>query len=105
MMATTKRKIHFMMHTQFYHMKLLGPLFRRMGVIEVPRPGPKKMQEFMEKTRQLLRDGELICMFPEGGVSGNGLILRFKSFVPRGYSVITPPWLSIRTAISLWTEG
>ena len=87
MMAITKRKIHFMMHTEFYHMKFFGPLFRRMGVIEVPRPGPKKMLEFMEKTRQLLRDGELICMFPEGGVSGNGLILRFK----KGLSRMLPP--------------
>ena len=62
MMAITKRKIHFMMHTQFYRMKFWGPLFRRMGVIEVPGPGPKKMQEFMRKTTQLLQDGELICM-------------------------------------------
>ena len=45
------------------------------------------MLEFMEKTKQLLRDGELICMFPEGGVSGNGLILRFK----KGLSRMLPP--------------
>ena len=57
MMAVTKRKIHFMMHTEFYHMKFWGPLFRRMGVIEVPGPGPKKMLAFMQKTKQLLRDG------------------------------------------------
>ncbi len=41
------------------------------------------MRAFVEEVRDHLRKGDLVCMFPEGGVSGNGLILRFKRGIAR----------------------
>lgn len=79
-MGMTKRKVHVMMHRRFFRSKFFMPVFRRFGFIEVPQSNhPKEMQAFFENTRQLLRDGNLICVFAEGGVSENGLISNFKN--------------------------
>ena len=84
LMALTRRHIRFMIHEQFYRKKYLNWLFRRCKVIEVPNAGKaKQMQHFVKEVRQILQDGNLVCMFPEGGVSGNGLILRFKKGIAR----------------------
>lgn len=79
-MGLSKRKIHFMMHHHFYRGKYFNWLFRKMGVIEVPAAvHTKKMQKFLQITQELLRNGEVVCAFPEGGVSENGLISHFKN--------------------------
>ncbi len=84
LIGLTNRRIHFMMHSEFYNMRYLHSVWVRMNVIQVPTSGhPKKMQEFLEKTRELLRNGELVCVFPEGAVSGNGLIMQFKKGLSR----------------------
>ena len=84
LMALTKRHVRFMIHEQFYRKPLLNWLLRSCKVIEVPNAGKaKQMQGFVKEVRQILQDGNLVCMFPEGGVSGNGLILRFKKGIAR----------------------
>jgi len=80
----TKRHVHVMMQEDFFRIKILNKIFRRCGVIEVPNAGKvKPMQDFIIKVRGELSAGHVICMFPEGGVSGNGLILRFKKGIAR----------------------
>ena len=83
-MGMTKRKVHIMMHRNFFRSKFFMPVFRRFGFIEVPQSNhPKEMQALFQKTQQLLRDGELVCVFAEGGVSENGLISNFKNGILR----------------------
>lgn len=79
-MALTKRKIHFLMHRRFYMSKYFNWMFRKCGVIPVPPSfHSKKMQEFLKTVQDVLRKGEIVCTFPEGGVSENGLISNFKN--------------------------
>ncbi len=79
-MGMTKRKVHIMMHSNFFRSKFFMTVFRRFGFIEVPKANhPKEMQALFQKTQQLLREGELVCVFAEGGVSENGLISNFKN--------------------------
>ena len=79
-MALTKRKIHFLMHRRFYDAKYFNWMFRKCGVIPVPPSfHSKKMQEFLKTVQDVLRNGEIVCAFPEGGVSENGLISNFKN--------------------------
>ena len=84
LMGLTKRHVHFLMHHEFYNMPVLHYIFKRIGVIEVP-PGnhPKAMEDFFATVRDKLRSGYIVCVFPEGGVSGNGLICRFKSGISK----------------------
>ena len=84
LMGLTGRHIHFLMHRSFYRKPGLRWLCRRIGVIEVPESRhPKEMQELFARVENLLRKGRLVCIFPEGEVSGNGLIRQFKSGIPR----------------------
>ena len=79
-MGMTRRKVHIMMNSHFFRAKFFMPVFRRFGFIEVPQSNhPKEMQSLFQKTQQLLREGKLVCVFAEGGVSENGLISNFKS--------------------------
>lgn len=85
------RRIRFMMHEDFFRKAFPG-LLKRLGVIPVPSSRhPKQMREFVRTTRDLLAKGELVCMFPEGGVSGNGLALRFKN----GVRQVLPPGIDV----------
>lgn len=94
LIGLSKRRIHFLMQSEFYNMKYFHLLFKRMGVIQVPPAGhPKQMRKFLERIRTLLRQGEFICVFPEGGVSGNGLIMQFKN----GFSRMLPDDIEVPT--------
>ena len=71
-------------------------IFWYLGVIKVPNlRRPKAMQRFFERSRAELRKGGVLCLFPEGGISGNGGLMRFKSGVapllPAGVQVSVIP--------------
>ncbi len=84
--ASTSRNIHFLMHEDYYKNPFLHPFARMMGFIEVPAGGPRRLQDMFEKIRKTLRDGEVVCVFPEGKVTRNGLTDDFKA----GYSRMLP---------------
>ncbi|MBX3432473.1 MAG: MFS transporter [Pirellulales bacterium] len=48
-----------------------------MGVIPILRT-PKAARGAIETARQALRDGELVCIFPEGGVTRSGQLQPFR---------------------------
>lgn len=61
--------------------RLLNWIFARAGVITVP-PGPST--QWLRGTVKALQGGELICVFPEGGISRTGQLMRIQ----RGYELI-----------------
>lgn len=78
--ACTERKVYFMMHEDYYNLPLLHSFARWARFIKVPAPQkPKQMQELFAKVRGLLEDGNIVCVFPEGGISSNGIMQGFKS--------------------------
>jgi acyl-[acyl-carrier-protein]-phospholipid O-acyltransferase/long-chain-fatty-acid--[acyl-carrier-protein] ligase len=89
--VSTPRKIRFMMHESFYRYPLLYPLVKWAGFIEVPQAKPKKLRQLFQKTRRILRDGEIVCVFPEGGITRNGIMSGFK----KGVSTMIPDNLEV----------
>lgn len=89
--SCTSRNIHFLMHEDYYKNPLLHPFARMMGFIEVPAAGPRRMQEMFGKVQNALRAGEIVCIFPEGKVTRNGLTDDFKA----GYSRMLPDDLDV----------
>ena len=83
--ACTSRRVRFLMHEDYYRIPFLYPLARFLGFIEVPR-GIKRLKTMIETVRQALRDGEVVCVFPEGKITRNGLMDEFSG----GYSVMLP---------------
>jgi len=54
-------------------------LARIMGAIPISRRSPKAAHKSIEIARQALNDGELVCIFPEGGISRSGTLQEFRS--------------------------
>ena len=53
-------------------------LARVMGAIPICPRNPKVAQKSIETARKALNNGELVCLFPEGGVSRSGTLQRFR---------------------------
>ena len=90
--AFSRRKVRFMVHTSLVSFLPISWIFRYLGVIEVPNMRrPKAMIKFFENTQKRLRRGEILCFFPEGAISGNGSLMRFRS----GVQPLLPPELDV----------
>ncbi len=87
----TSRPVHFMMHETFYRYPLLYPFVKWAGFIEVPAARPKQLHQLFLKTHELLRKGEIVCVFPEGGITHNGIMMNFR----KGISSMIPPDLEV----------
>lgn len=53
-------------------------LAKIMGAIPISR-NPKAARKAVETAREALNDGELVCIFPEGGISHSGTLQKFRS--------------------------
>ncbi len=75
-----------------------NPLLRRWGefwgAIYVST-GPKSIRKALETAREALRRGELVCVFPEGGVGRTGQIQGFRPGVMRILEGIDVPVVPI----------
>lgn len=90
------RPVRFMIQEGVLDFLPIKFIFWYLGVIKVPNlRHPKAMQRFFEISRAELRQGKVLCLFPEGGISGNGGLMRFKSGVapllPAGVQVSVIP--------------
>jgi len=63
-----------------------------MGFIEVPNPTkPKGIKEAVRRTREALENGDLVCIFPEGKLTRNGVMDEFK----KGFNLMIPKDMDI----------
>ena len=76
--ACTTRPIRFMMHESFFRNWFMRPLYKAAGFLEVPSGKPKRLKRLLDKTRAALANGEIVCVFPEGDITRNGLMSEFK---------------------------
>lgn len=76
--GATSRPVRFMMHESFNRATWLRTLCRAAGFLEVPSNKPKKLQQLFARTREMLRNGEIICVFPESNVTRNGVMSGFR---------------------------
>lgn len=76
--ACTTRPIRFMMHEVFFRNRLMKPLYKAAGFLEVPSGKPKRLKRLFEKTRAALAKGDIVCVFPEVDITRNGSMSEFK---------------------------
>jgi acyl-[acyl-carrier-protein]-phospholipid O-acyltransferase/long-chain-fatty-acid--[acyl-carrier-protein] ligase len=90
----TPRPIRFIVYEGIYRLPLLYPIFRCLGAIPI---SPKAAKDAVRAAIDLIEQGEIVCLFPEGELSRSGMLLRLK----RGYELIArgakcpvvPVWL------------
>ncbi|MGE8375760.1 MAG: 1-acyl-sn-glycerol-3-phosphate acyltransferase, partial [Diaphorobacter nitroreducens] len=80
LMAASPRPIYFIMDHRLFRIPVLGALFRLAKAIPV---APQKddaatYEAAFERAAQVLKDGDLLAIFPEGGITRDGQLQAFK---------------------------
>uniref|UniRef100_UPI002623E1CD 1-acyl-sn-glycerol-3-phosphate acyltransferase n=1 Tax=Oleiagrimonas sp. TaxID=2010330 RepID=UPI002623E1CD len=80
LMACVRRPVRFVMDYRIYRMPVLKSLFRMAGAIPIAgrREDPALLQAAFEAIDQALTAGEVVCIFPEGGLTLDGQIAAFR---------------------------
>lgn len=85
LMAASPRPITFVMDHRIFKTPLLGLLFKLAKAIPIaPRAeDPAVYDAAFERAAQVLRDGDLLAIFPEGAITRDGTLQAFKPGVMR----------------------
>ena len=80
LMAASPRPIRFIMDHRIFRVPVLGWLFRLAKAIPI---APQKVDAHAYETafaeaRRVLDEGDLLCIFPEGGITRDGTLQPFK---------------------------
>ncbi|RYX92276.1 MAG: MFS transporter [Comamonadaceae bacterium] len=80
LMAASPRPIRFVMDHRIFRIPVLGALFRLAKAIPIaPRAeDPAAYEAAFEAAAQVLREGDLLAIFPEGGLTKDGALQEFK---------------------------
>ncbi len=78
-MTAVDRPVRFLMARNIYRKPHIRPLARLAGAVPVSyADGPHALQRSLAEARAVLRRGEVLGVFPEGGISPHGFMLRFR---------------------------
>jgi 1-acyl-sn-glycerol-3-phosphate acyltransferase len=83
LMAASPRPIRFIMDHKIFRIPVLGAMFRLAKAIPV---APQKVdaatyERAFAEAKRVLDDGDLLCIFPEGGITQDGSLQPFKGGV------------------------
>ncbi len=83
LMAASPRPIHFLMDHRIFKVPVLGWLFRLAKAIPIApqKDDPQAYEAAFEAATDALRQGELLAIFPEGGITRDGQLQPFKGGV------------------------
>jgi acyl-[acyl-carrier-protein]-phospholipid O-acyltransferase/long-chain-fatty-acid--[acyl-carrier-protein] ligase len=77
LLLTSSRPIRIVVYAGNFQQKWLQSLARLYGVIMLGTT-PKALMAALRTAREALQNGELVCIFPEGGISRSGQVQSFK---------------------------
>ncbi len=85
LMAMSPRPIRFVMDHRIFRVPVLSWLFRQVKAIPIAsaKEDPQMMAQAFDEVSAALRDGQLVCIFPEGRISDDGELKLFRTGVTR----------------------
>ena len=83
LMAASPRPIRFIMDHRIFRVPVLGWLFRLAKAIPIApqKEDPAAYEEAFAQAVQVLREGDLLAIFPEGAITRDGTLQPFKGGV------------------------
>ena len=84
-LGSIRRPVRFVMYYKIYNLPLLKPLFRAAKAIPIAgaREDPEILARAFEEIDRELAAGQLVCVFPEGGITRDGTIQPFRPGVEK----------------------
>src|SRR5579884_22724 len=79
----THRFIRFLIWKPYFELKLAKPFFRTLQAIPIHPGSPKEALKSLHRAGDELNQGELVCIFPEGGLTRTGHVQAFQRGVER----------------------
>ncbi|MFN7777914.1 MAG: MFS transporter [Betaproteobacteria bacterium] len=85
LMAASPRPIRFVMDLSIFRIPVLSWMFRQAKAIPIAsaKQDPAMMERAFERVSEELRDGNLVCIFPEGRLTDTGELYPFRPGVTR----------------------
>jgi 1-acyl-sn-glycerol-3-phosphate acyltransferase len=80
-----RRPVRFIMYYKIFNVPVLKWVFKAAKAIPVAgyKEDPEMFEQAFKSVREALADGDLVCIFPEGGLTPDGTLQEFKSGVER----------------------
>ncbi|MCM5681793.1 MFS transporter [Schlegelella sp. S2-27] len=80
LMAASPRPIVFIMDHRIFRIPVLGWLFKLAKAIPIAsqKDDPATYERAFAEAERVLRDGDLLCIFPEGAITRDGTLQEFK---------------------------
>jgi 1-acyl-sn-glycerol-3-phosphate acyltransferase len=78
--GSIKRPIRFVMHYKIFQIPMLSFILRTANAIPIAdaKEDSALMEQAFDKISQSLKEGELVCIFPEGKITSTGELNSFK---------------------------
>ncbi|GLQ93388.1 MFS transporter [Dyella acidisoli] len=85
LMANLRRPARFVMYYKIFNVPLLHFVFKTAKAIPIAgqKEDPAVLQRALDEVDAALADGEVVCIFPEGGLTKDGNIAPFRSGVDK----------------------
>ena len=84
LIASIDRPIRFLMFRGSYEHPLVKPFAKILGVIPIASDqGPREMIHSLRQATEALKNGELVCIFPEGQMTRIGQMMPFRRGMER----------------------
>jgi 1-acyl-sn-glycerol-3-phosphate acyltransferase len=83
--GSVRRPVRFVMYYKIFNIPVLSFIFRTAKAIPIAgyKENPELLAKAFDAVDQALAEGEVVCIFPEGGLTRDGGIAEFKSGVER----------------------
>ena len=83
--GSVRRPVRFVMYYKIFQIPILNFIFKDAKAIPIAssKEDPELLEKSFEAIDQVLADGELVCLFPEGGITRDGEIQRFRPGIER----------------------
>ncbi len=94
LLLASPRPIRFMIAEEFYRNRWLHWVLRTTRSIPIT---PRRAKDAMRMAAEMIRDGEIVCVFPEGELTRSGVLgsLRrgYELIAPQAEAPVVPVWL------------
>ncbi len=80
-----RRPVRFVMYYKIFNIPILKWIFKAAKAIPIAgyKEDPEMYELAFKSVKEALEDGDLVCIFPEGGLTPDGSVQEFKSGIER----------------------